>query len=398
MLAGRTGFQVDAARTNGAVLFTWDTTYDSPRQWLWDSVHNGNGYVAVGDFGTIMTSGNGAEFTLEIVPDSVTNSTLLGVAGDTNLLVAVGDSGKIVYSTNGSVVETNLVSELGINWQNANSPTAQTLQGVALYNGEFYVAGNSGALAKSANGRNWNLVSAFTGNTLTGLAASDDGAAKLVAVGDDGTAYVSSDGVNYLPAAIAVTTDWLYRVRYLNSNFVIVGQNGTVITSGDNAVSWTTQTSGTTAWLNDVIHVGDRYYAVGTQGALIESTNLVDWTSSPMITGKSLYSLASNGGQMIATGIEGLILRSRPAPFTNEVQIVSYSFAPNTNNVFQSIFLFAGETDQKFDFDVTGSLTNSWNGLGQFEITDPQGFFFHIENVATNTPPISQIYRTSLVP
>lgn len=407
VLAGRTGFQVDAVRTNGTGVFTWTTPYETPRQWLWDCVYNGNDYVAVGDFGSIMTSGNGAEFQLEVVPNSITNTTLLGVAGDTNLLVAVGDSGKIVFSTNSmveivttneSILETNLASELGISWQNANSPTAETLQGITLYSGEFYVAGNNGALAKSSNGRNWSLLAAFTANTLTGLAASDGASPTIVAVGDDGTAYVSADGSAYSPAAITATTNWLYRVRYLNGNFVIVGQNGTVITSGDNAVTWTTQTSGSAAWLNDVIYVGDRYYAVGTQGTLIESTNLVNWNSREMISGKSLYSLASDGRRMVATGIEGLILRSRPVPHTNEVQIVSFTFAQDTNNVFQSVFLFAGETDQKFDFDATDSLTNSWNSLGQFEITDPQGFFFHTENVATNTPPVSRIYRTGLIP
>ena len=234
VLAGRTGFQVDASRTNSVGVFTWTTTYESPRQWIWDIVYNGNNYVAVGDFGTIMTSGNGAAFDLEIVPDSVTNSTLLGVAGDTNLLVAVGDSGKIVFSTNSmvevvstnnSVVETNLVSELGINWSDANSPTAQTLQGITLYNGEFHVAGNSGALAKSSNGKNWTSLTPFASSTLTGMASSDGATPKIVAVGDNGTAYVSANGSIYSPAAIAATTNWLYRVRYLNGNFVIVGQN-----------------------------------------------------------------------------------------------------------------------------------------------------------------------------
>lgn len=409
VLAGRTGQQVDAVRSGGAGMFTWSTPYLSSRQWLWDSVHSGGFYTLVGDFGSIMTSGNGVEFSLEIVPNSATNTTLLGVTGDGSLLVTVGDSGTILYSTNsfaelvttnGSIMQTNFVSELGIVWESATSPTAETLQAIAIFNGDFYVGGNNGFLAKSANGKNWNSITPFTSKTLTGMAASTGAAAKIVAVGDDGTAYVSSDGVNFTAAAITATSEWLYRARYLNGNFVIVGQNGTIVTSADNGQSWTTQTSGTAAWINDVIHLGDRYYAVGTQGAFLQSTNLVDWTSPGMVTGKSLYSLASNGAQMLAAGIEGLVLRSRPLPFTNQVEVISYSFATDTNNVQQSVFLFAGEPDQKFNLDVTAPFTPSigWTNLAQFEITDSQGFFFYVENVSTNILPASRIYRTDLVP
>jgi hypothetical protein len=409
VLAGRTGLQVEAVRTNGAGVFSWTTTYESPRQWLWDSVHNGIDYVTVGDSGSIRTSANGAEFTSEFVPDNATNTTLLGISGDTNLLVTVGDSGTILFSTNsmsevvttnGTVVETNLVSELGIAWSAANSPTAETLQAITLFNGEFHVGGNNGYLAKSANGRNWSAISPFTAKTLTGMASSPGGTAKIVAVGDDGTAYVSSDGVNYSPAAVTATTDWLYRVRYLNGNFVIVGQNGAIISSADNGQTWTAQTSGTTAWINDVIHVGDRYYAVGTQGAFLDSTNLVNWTTKEIITGKSLYSLAGDGGQLLAFGIEGLILRSRPVPNTKQVEMASFTFAPDAGNVYQSVFLFAGEPDQKFSFDVTAPFTPAitWTNLAEFEITDSQGFLFHVENVATNSLPASRIYRTQLIP
>jgi len=409
VLAGRTGFQVDASRATQNGVFTWEVTYDTPRQWLWDCVHNGIDYVTVGDFGTVMTSGNGVAFDVEVVPNSVTNTTLLGVAGDTNLLVVVGDTGKIIYSTNslvevlstnGTEIETNFVSELGIAWNNVNSPTTETLQAITLFNGEFHIGGNNGYLARSANGRQWSSITPFGSSTLTGMASSEGASAKIVAVGDNGTAHVSSDGVNYSPASVTPTTDWLYRVRYLNGNFVIVGQNGKIITSSDNAVTWITQTSGTTAWINDVIWVGDRYCAIGTQGAFLESTNLVNWSTKEMITGKSLYSMASHDGQLIAAGVEGLILRSRPVADTNQVEIISHTFEADTNNVYQSIFLFAGEPDQKFNFDVTGPFqpSISWTNVTQFEITDPDGFLFHIENLSTNSLPASRIYRTDLVP
>ncbi|MGB0579181.1 MAG: hypothetical protein ACPGVU_05710 [Limisphaerales bacterium] len=410
VLAGRTGLLVDAVRTNGVGVFTWTLPYETPRNWLWDSVHNGRDYVIVGDFGSIVTSANGTFLNNELPPDSAVNSTLLGVAGDTNLLVAVGDTGTIIFSTNSftevvstnssGLTETNLVSTLGISWETANSPTMETLQGVTLYQDEFYIAGNNGYLAKSTDGTNWQAVPPFTSETLTGLAASDGVSPALVAVGDNGTAFVSTDGSSFTAASVTATTDWLYKIRYLNGHFIVVGQNGTIITSADNGSTWNTQNSGTTAWINDVQHVGDSYYAVGTQGTLIQSTNVSNWETKPMITSKSLYSITSHDGQLLTSGVEGVVLRSRAVPNTNEIEFAGFLLETDTNNVVESVMLFAGDPDQKFNLDYTDHLkpTTTWTNAAQFEITDAQGFLFFTGILGTNSTPSSRIYRTNLVP
>lgn len=409
VLAGRTGMQVDGVRTNTGP-FSWEVTHETTRQWLWDSVYNEGIYVAVGDFGTILTSGNGVAFDLEVVPNAATNTTLLGVAGDTNLLVTVGDSGTILRSTNtlvevvstnsSGVAETNLVSQLGLAWETANSPTSDTLQAIAHFEGQFYIGGNNGFVARSSDGQSWSSLTPFASETLTSMAATSGDNARLLAVGDNGTAYMSADGVSFFAAAVPATTNWLYRVRYVNGHFVIVGENGTLITSSDNGQTWVARTSNTSAWLNDVIHVGDTWYAVGTQGTLLSSTNLSDWSAEEMVTGKSLYSLAANGGQMLTFGVEGLILRTRPVTNTNVVEFASFTQDTDTNNVLQNIILFAGEADQTFEFEETSDLsgTPGWTSLGQFEITDPDGFFVHVQSVATNSVPDRRFYRTALTP
>jgi photosystem II stability/assembly factor-like uncharacterized protein len=404
LLAGNTGMLVDGVRSGQ--VFDWAQVVPTPRFWQWDMVHNGNQYVSVGEFGSITTSGDGVNWALELSPESATNTILLGVAGDTNLLVAVGEGGLIAFSTNslstiittnqqgGNV--TNMVSDLGLVWHEADSPTAETLQGVAKFNGVYYAVGNNGAVVNSSNGTNWTLGTPAGSVTFSGLAASSD---RLVAVGDNGAAFISLDGATWSNANVPSTTDWLYKIRYLNGNFVIVGQNGTILTSSDNGSTWVTRASGVSNWLNDVSYIGDTYYICGNQGTILSSTDLVTWTKLDMITGKSLYGMASNGGQMVVVGVEGIVLRSNPVANTNPVQVVSFELVDSTNQV-QTLFLFGGATDQRFNFEKSATLgpTANWHSPLEFELTDNTGTLIHFETLPTNSPPPIEFYRTRLVP
>jgi photosystem II stability/assembly factor-like uncharacterized protein len=404
LLAGDTGMLVDGVRAGQT--FNWEQTTPGPRLWLWDMVYTGNDYVSVGEFGTVMTSSDGVNWALELSPESATNTILLGVTGDTNLIVAVGENGYITFSTNSfsTVITTNQqggnvtnqVSNLGLIWHEANSPTAQTLQGIASFNGVYYAVGNEGALIDSSDGTNWNLGDPLGSVTLSGLAASSD---RLVAVGDNGAAFISLDGAMWFNANVPINGNWLYKIRYLNGNFIVVGENGTILTSTDNGNTWDTRTSGVANWLNDVTYIGDTYYVCGNQGTVLSSTNLATWTQLDMITGKSLYGVASNGGQMVVAGVEGITLRSNPLANTNPVQVVSFDLVDSTNEV-QTLFLFGGATDQQFTLEkssVLGPMAN-WQSPLEFELKDKSGTLIYFENLPTNSPPPVEYYRTRLVP
>src|SRR5262249_10306229 len=97
LIAGHSGMMAEGYSTNGSSYF-WLPSSDSIRQWLFDGVWMTNLYVAVGDRATVMTSGNGIDWSLETVPDPVTNSIFLGVGGTTNLLLATGSQGSLIYS------------------------------------------------------------------------------------------------------------------------------------------------------------------------------------------------------------------------------------------------------------------------------------------------------------
>ena len=394
LIAGRTGMVAEGYSTNDTSYY-WFPSTDSIRQWLFDVTWTADLYVAVGDRATVMTSGNGIDWSLELVPDSVTNSIFLGVGGTTNLLVAAGNKGSLIISpyaeTNVTVtnmVGTNVVvtnqtiSTFGVNWYDIQPrPTTNDLQGVGVFADLYIVTGDNGTVLTSTNGTNWTPRATPTSALLSSVAASPD---TIVATGDDGTILTSPDGANWVLRPL-LTTNWLYRVRYLAGQFVAVGQNGVIITSAD-GTNWNLQASGTIRWLNDVTWIDGAYFAVGTQGTVLTSTDAVNWISRGTITLKSLYAAASDSKQLIAVGVEGMILRSQVVPDLTPVSILNYARFQNADSSsVDNLFLLGGKADQRFTLDFRfGFETNS------SPMQRPAGWWSVAENAAGH----SQFRRT----
>lgn len=394
LIAGRSGMTYEGFKTNGTETF-WVTRHDPIRTWLWDVVRTTNFYVAVGDYATILTSERGINWQLELVPDAATNSILLGVGGTTNGLVAVGNKGTLLYSPNllTNVVFTNLdsstvtsmVSTVGTLWHAVEPrPTTNDLQGVALRDDLFVVAGGGGTILTSTDGTNWTLRPTPVTKFLSSVEAFPGG---WVVSGDGGTVLTSLDGVVWLPA-ISGTTNWIYRVRYLNGQLIGVGENGTILTSAS-GVLWTERTSGTTNWLNDVEFVANTYFVAGNQGTVLASVNGVTWTNVGTITQKSLFGLASNDGQLLAVGVEGAIVRSQLTPLNLPFRFVNFGRVAD-----QHLFLVAGHTDQRITFDSTTNLVDWTEGI-TLEILDPSGSLLFLEKADTNNLP-RQFFRGRL--
>lgn len=396
LLSGRSGMLVEGFQTNIAGGYLWIDRSRPIRNWLWELQRTPEFYVTVGYRGTVMTSANGIDWTLELVPDSVTNTTLFGVGGTTNLLLAVGDSGKVILSSNAftnlvhtnadGTLLTNLASTLGIFWHALPPPTTNALQGVAVFGSQFVLTGDNGTVLTSPDGTNWTQRLTPTLNFLSGVAAFPSG---VVAVGKEGTVLTSPDGMGWTSRPTG-TTNWLYRVRYLGGRLIAVGQNGTILTSPD-GVDWTARPSGTTRWLNDVTLLADTYFAVGTQGAVLASSNAVNWVSVGTITEKSLYGVACHDGQLVAAGVEGAIVRSQVIPDLTPMRFLGFSQRTNV-----SAYLIAGKPDQRFTLDRSPTLTNWTPGL-LLEFLDSTGTLLLLETIDPNAPP-SQFYRATLIP
>jgi hypothetical protein len=368
LASGRTGLLVEGFATNGSPFF-WVERQPSIRQWLWQVSHLFGRYVAVGDYGTILTSPDGIDWEPELVPDAATNSVLMGVGGSTNLCLAVGNRGTILWGTN--VFLWNLVTP---------RPTTNNLQGVAFDGETYVVCGDYGTILTSPDGTNWTRRPTGTSAMLSSVTPMDG---AWVAVGEDGAILRSVDAETWL-AIDSGTTNWLFQVRDFGGELVAVGEKGTILTSTDGE-AWSLQNSGTTRWLNAVGHIEGYWFVVGNQGTVLASTSLTNWSSIGTATRKSLYGLAIHDGQLVTVGVEGIILRSQLIPSLLPMRI---KFARASG---QNLFLFHGQPDQRFVLQNTQDFTN-WHSGPLLEFLDSSGTLIYLQESNPAAPPL-EFYR-----
>jgi photosystem II stability/assembly factor-like uncharacterized protein len=400
LVAGRSGMMVEGlAETNQPLR--WVRRFASPRNWLWDLCRAGDIYAAVGDRATLLTSGDGAQWNLELVPDSATNAIFLGVAGSSNRLVVVGNQGCVLLSegiltnvvtTNwqGQPV-TNTASTLGLFWRELPQRlTTNDLQAVAVRGEELLVAGGNGVIFHSADaGRNWQARSAPVSHFLSGAAAFPGG---WVVVGDHGAVLTSPDGAQWTQQPTGLT-NWIFRVRWLGDVLAAVGQGGLFMVS-TNGINWTPRATGITSWLNDVTRVGGVWYAVGNQGAVLASTNGLQWANLGTLTQKSLFGAATDGAQLVVAGVEGAILRAQIVPRTNPPVILRFAVTAPTNASVHRLFLLAGELDQRILIERSFNLRDWTNGPA-VEVLDASGTVLLLDDAPRQS---REFFRARLQP
>lgn len=372
LLAGRSGLCVEGSKTNGTAATTWRPLADSVRTWLWSVMRTPSHYVAVGDYGTLLTSPNGIDWDLELVPDSVTNSVLLGVGGSSNQWIAVGSHGTVLWATN--VFLWNAVPQ---------RPTTNDLQGVCFTGERFILCGGNGTLLTSTVGTtNWNLRATPTTAFLMSVEAWPGG---VVAVGENGVILTSTNGIAWAQQPSG-TTNWLSQVRYRDGRLIAVGENGTILTSSD-ATNWVSRNSGTTAWLNAVDFLEDTWFIAGNQGTFLGSPDATNWFNFGTATKKSLYGLTIANGQLITVGLEGVILRSQLVPDPTPIAIAEFAHLSGMN-----LFLFTGAPDQQFVLESSADL-DAWTDGPWLEFLDGTGTLILLETTTANAGP-AQYYRT----
>ncbi len=400
-LAGYDGMMVQSSVTNGS--YSWNTTYDCVRDWLFQVTAANGLYVAVGDNARIMTSDDGADWAVEEVPltnsVSTSNTVFLCVGGTTNLLVAAGSKGSLAVSPNVlvPVVETNAngtlftntASTLGVIWYSLPAPAGTTndLAGVCAFQSNYFLVGGKGALLSSADGTNWSELASGTSNYLSGIAASANG--LLVVTGNEGAILSSADGIHWASHASG-TTNWLYHLRCVDGRLLALGENGTMLISTD-GTNWSASESGVTNFLNDAVMISNTCYVVGDQGAVLASTNFTNWTNIGTITTKSLAGAATQNGQLVVVGFEGSILRSQVLPVTTPVNFVSFGQSGGYN-----VFSVAGVVGQQFTLDSTTNLLD-WVTGPKLDLIYGNGSLIFYESLPV--PPLpAQYYRCTLVP
>jgi hypothetical protein len=367
LVAGQSGMLAIGSNASGAM--SWRTPVAPVRSTLWQVAYVSNHYFAVGNYGTLMSSEDGINWTVELTPS--TNSILLGVGGSANFLLAVGTKGTVLWATNAYL------------WYQLTAPTTNDLYGVLYDGGDYMLCGGNGTILTSPSITSWARPTTPTTNTLTSLAVFPGG---WVCVGANGTILTSPDRANW--TLQKVTTNWLWQVKYLNGELLVVGQNGAILTSADGS-HWSQHSSGTTAWLNAADYMTDVcWFAVGNNGTVLGSPDSTNWITFNTVTYKALYGLAHNQGQLVAVGEEGAIVRSLVVPPSTPVNITNYSRASGDD-----IFLFTGVPDQQFYLNNSPGLTN-WNQGPQLELFNGNPTLLYIST--TNTQARS-FYRTTLI-
>ena len=236
-----------------------------------------------------------------------------GTASDASVdYVAVGTGGKIFKATD------------GINWV-AATPTSvisTDFKGAVYAFGKFIAVGSNltpglNNILASADLLTWSSATLNSGSITTGInAIASNGVNLLVAVGDSGTAYFSTDGSSWTPATLTnASGNSLKSVAYSASNgiWVAVGQNGTVITSNDGS-NWTAQasTAGSNTLNGVTVTSANGFVAVGDSGTIVTSSGGIAWAPHALTvpTPPNLYAVSTDSNQFLAVGQSGTAFAS----------------------------------------------------------------------------------------
>ncbi|MDH5691691.1 MAG: hypothetical protein OEZ47_01160 [Gammaproteobacteria bacterium] len=233
-------------------------------------------------------------------------------------------------------------------WDATPTYTKSTIQPTAVRN----LGGNIFLVGGTMLGNTTDAVSAVT---LIETGATDvlrdiayNGTNLYVAVGDNGTAIKSSDGISWTAAVTPPGTAQLKKLAYGAGVFVAVGDANTIYYSADGD-TWTAGTPvayGTAYNMNTVIHDGTQFLAAGDSRAMQSSVDGATWalvainntTSTSHIRG-----LAWNGTTLVAVGDAGArYTTTAPSYLTNwadQTGAGAYSYGDITWSSAQGRFM-----------------------------------------------------------
>ncbi len=302
----------DVTTGPGAVqpVITWTARASGTTNNLRSVTWTGTQLVAVGDLGTILTSSDGATWTMRSSP--VTNSStsnLLSVIWTGSQIVTVGTFGTILTSPDGitwTLQTSNII----------DNPVSH-LYSVTWTGSQLVAVGTFGTVVTSPDGVTWKEQYNITPQHLRAVI---NAGAQIVTAGI-GVTGTSSDGSAWTVKKLEPATDTLYSVTWTGTQFVAVGGNGTnsspilvspnavILTSAD-GVNWTPQDSKMTnnpaASLMSVAWMRIGLAAVGQNGAVLVSPDGVNWTAQQVGT-VNFSSVTQAGDQWVIVGDNGTI-------------------------------------------------------------------------------------------
>jgi hypothetical protein len=340
---------------------------------LLDVTANAQGYVAVGDHGTIVTSPDGEAWSEQV---SGTLATLRAVAFGAGRFIAVGDFGTILTSTNAT------------NWDFSAAMTLTTLRGVTYADDSFLVVGDHGLILSSADGNNWSAVH-------TGPYSLDDvafGGGLAVAVGGTAPTNAWADG----KAVILTSTnriDWIsqeagfpsrvHSVCFGNGLFAATTSEYNLYVRGfpsigtsSNGVDWTHYLS--PFHLTDVAIGSNEFVAIGPAAWNVHSDDGLTWqTNSSTIPNIRPQAITYGSNGFVAVGLFGRIARSPDGvDWTTTSPLSAFQILDvEYGNGFFLALAGSAEGDSNVWLSADGATWRAHAGPGVYDVTFGNGVF-----------------------
>jgi hypothetical protein len=245
-----------------------------------------------------------------------------GTANAESTYLALGMGGALYRGLGGVSQSLN-----GMDWTALTPTTPLTTDfKAATYAFGKYIAIGGGAgvnnIVSSSDLTTWTAATwTPAGANLNALA---NNGTTLLAVGDGGTAFSTTDGVAWTPVTTGVATNLLGVTYSATGLWVAVGAGGTVVTSPDLA-TWTPRSSN--AGGNDLNAVAATasgvFVAVGNNGTKIKSTDGQTWVALTPISGAHLFAVSADSAQFLAVGAAGAVFTSLDGATWNTISQTS---------------------------------------------------------------------------
>jgi hypothetical protein len=248
-------------------------------------------YVAIGSYSSgvpaVWVSTNAEDWNLLPIPEFTAVPTR--VLGESDRIIAVGNSGLVAVSANGT------------NWNQIIGPAEEKSLAITYGNGLFVGVGAAGAVQTSRDGVNWSHLHAGPPDRFWLDVAYGNN--RFVAVSRAARVMSSPDGTNWM---IQPSGDFgLAAVTYGAGKFVAVGgdifNSYGILTSTDGS-NWTTVATGGGFDLWGVTYGQGLFMAVGSSGHVLMSSNAVQWTGASAPSDAYFRSVAFGNGIFVASG------------------------------------------------------------------------------------------------
>ncbi|WP_248360549.1 IPT/TIG domain-containing protein [Anaeromyxobacter oryzae] len=260
-----------------------------------DSLHSvawsGTKFLAVGDYGTALTSADGVHWATQVTGVNPLIVSLTSAAWSGSSFLAGGTNGYLLSSPDG-VTWTLPAQGLGM----------MAFNGIASSGSQFVAAGSQGAIARSTDGSSWTASLNYPSDLYNAIVWANG---QFVLTGY--AILTSPDGVTWTTRVPQATP--YYAIAWSGTTFAAVGAGGAVRTSPD-GVTWTVRTSGTASNLRGVTWFKGQFVAVGDGGTVLTSPDGITWTARTSGISTNLNAIAASATTAVAVGKAGVTVSS----------------------------------------------------------------------------------------